>query len=99
MLKFHEFTSVRCSETLDIPHYKFNFVEFSKLRSNSDYTRLLCDIIVEVIKIDEVVKYKRDGHETTRVKTYLRNLSHIFVTCNIFGLHIVSLSYLTYTYE
>ncbi|GER50347.1 nucleic acid-binding, partial [Striga asiatica] len=55
MLIFHECTAVKLSELRDIPRFMFNFVEFSELRGNSDYTKSLCDIIVEVIKIDEVV--------------------------------------------
>ncbi|GER34771.1 Rop guanine nucleotide exchange factor [Striga asiatica] len=53
--------TVKLSECRDIPRYMFNFVEFSELRGNSDYTKSLYDIIAEVIKIDEVVKYERDG--------------------------------------
>ncbi|GER41188.1 replication factor-a protein 1 family protein, partial [Striga asiatica] len=38
VLKFHECTAVRPSGILNIPHYIFNFVNFSELANNADYS-------------------------------------------------------------
>ncbi|GER30153.1 replication protein A 70 kDa DNA-binding subunit, partial [Striga asiatica] len=74
VLKFHECTSVRPSGIVNIPRYIFNFVNFSDLASNADYSLRVFDVIAEVYGMDELVKYDRDGRQMMRIKAHLRNL-------------------------
>ncbi|GER29567.1 ATP-dependent DNA helicase PIF1 [Striga asiatica] len=77
LLKFHNLTSVKLlSENINNPRYMFNFVSFDDLRNNFEYNCIyLLYVIAEVYDVDELVKMDRDGHQLTRIKIHLRNLS------------------------
>ncbi|GER49523.1 replication protein A 70 kDa DNA-binding subunit [Striga asiatica] len=85
VLKFHECTSVRPSGIVNIPRYIFNFVNFSDLASNADYSLRVFDVIAEVYGMDELVKYDRDGRQMMRIKAHLRNLSGESIDCTLWN--------------
>ncbi|GER41924.1 replication factor-a protein 1 family protein [Striga asiatica] len=74
VLKFHECTAVRPSGILNIPHYIFNFVNFSELASNADYSlrvfaRLSCPR--EILRVEPsrgVTAVRQLNHEDERLR-------------------------------